>query len=122
MLPRHCWLWRLMGKRRRGGRRAAGNVRFAVAFVLEELVRDVEALWYCRAGPDDDDYDRCDRHAFCDAASLYDWDRYTNPYCCPRRPCAFCNPAAAVGCKACAGGIAWRVFCDGGAWPCQCPL
>ena len=60
-----------MGKRRRGGRRAAGSVRFAVAFVLEELVRDVEALWYCRAGPNDDDYDRCDRHAFCDAASLY---------------------------------------------------
>ena len=35
-----------------------------MASVLEDLVRDVEALWFCRGGPDDVDFDRCDRHAF----------------------------------------------------------
>jgi hypothetical protein len=45
-----------------------------VASVLEDLVRDVEALWFCRGGPDDVDFDRCDRHAFCDAACFSEWD------------------------------------------------
>ena len=58
-----------MGKRRRGGRRAAPQRRagdlFDVAFVVEELVRDVEALWEAWAGVNHDDDDRCDRHAFC---------------------------------------------------------
>ena len=54
-----------MGRRRRGGRRAGADRRFEVASVLEDLVRDVEALWFCRGGPDDVDFDRCDRHAFC---------------------------------------------------------
>ena len=53
-----------MGRRRRGGRRAGADRRFEVASVLEDLVRDVEALWFCRGGPDDVDFDRCDRHAF----------------------------------------------------------
>jgi hypothetical protein len=50
-----------------------------VASVLEDLVRDVEALWFCRGGPDDVDFDRCDRHAFCDAACFSEWDRRPVP-------------------------------------------
>lgn len=53
-----------MGRRRRGGRRAGADRRFEVASVLEDLVRDVEALWFCRGGPDDVDFDRCDRLSF----------------------------------------------------------
>lgn len=89
-----------MGRRRRGGRRAAPVARFEVASVLEDLCRDVEALWYVRGGPDDTDWDRCDRHAMCDAARFDDWDRYSNPGC--RGTCAFCDPVRARGCKACA--------------------
>ena len=92
-----------MGRRRRGGRRATPQRRagdlFDVAFVVEELVRDVEALWEARAGVNHDDDDRCDRHAFCAAACVDDWDRYDN-HC--RGSCGYCDPVGAAGCKACA--------------------
>ena len=78
-----------MGRRRRGGRRAGADRRFEVASVLEDLVRDVEALWFCRGGPDDVDFDRCDRHAFCDAACFSEWDRYGPGRCHSTHPCAF---------------------------------
>lgn len=94
-----------MGRRRRGGRRAAGARAaadlFEVAFVVEELVRDVEAVWISFAGVvNHHDFDRCDRHAFCAAACVDDWDRYENPRC--RGRCAYCDPAGAEGCRACA--------------------
>ena len=92
-----------MGKRRRGGRRAAPQRRagdlFDVAYVVEELVRDVDALWTSRGGVNHDDEDRCDRHAFCAAACLDDWDRFEGDC---GGSCGFCNPEGAVGCKACA--------------------
>ena len=55
-------------KRKRGGKRAAGQRRaadlFDVASVVEDLVRDVEALWDSLGNGDSTDWDRCDRHAF----------------------------------------------------------
>eukprot|EP01043_Picozoa_sp_COSAG02_P054805 COSAG02_NODE_6264_length_3694_cov_140.769402_3_plen_53_part_00 len=35
-----------MGRRRRGGHRAGVDRRFEVASVMEDLARDVEALWF----------------------------------------------------------------------------
>eukprot|EP01043_Picozoa_sp_COSAG02_P004511 COSAG02_NODE_118_length_35376_cov_20.294923_18_plen_185_part_00 len=81
-----------MGRRHRGGRRAGADRRFEVASVLEDLVRDVEALWFCRGGPDDVDFDRCDHRAFCEVACFSEWDRYGPGRCHSTRPCAFCDP------------------------------
>ena len=68
-------------KRKRGGKRAAGQRRaadlFDVASVVEDLVRDVEALWDSLGNGDSTDWDRCDRHAFCVAADpFHEWNRY----------------------------------------------
>ena len=94
-------------KRKRGGRRAAGQRRaadlFDVASVVEDLVRDVEALWDALSGGDSVDWDRCDRHAFCAAADPFrEWNWYGDCSCSERRRCAFCSPAEARGCRACA--------------------
>ena len=48
---------------------------FEVAFVIEELVRDVEAVWIAFGGINHHDTDRCDRHAFCASACFLDLDR-----------------------------------------------
>ena len=94
-------------KRRRGGKRAAGQRRaadlFDVASVVEDLVRDVEALWSSLGNGDDTDWDRCDRHAFCVAADPFrETNRYGEYNCVAGRRCAFCDPVDAQGCRACA--------------------
>jgi hypothetical protein len=95
-----------MGRRQRGGRRAAGGRAaadaFEVAFVIEELVRDVEAVWIAFGGINHHDEDRCARHAFCASACFSDWDRYDNPGCRETKRCAYCDPEGARGCRACA--------------------
>ena len=75
---------------------------FEVAFVIEELVRDVEAVWIAFGGINHDDEDRCARHAFCASACFSDWDRYDNPGCRETKRCAYCDPEGARGCRACA--------------------